>query len=402
MTRSDHNSEPADLSGLRIARIATVPMFFSTHLKDQLPAIGEAGAEIDVICSDGPQLKDIAWSPRLRSVTIEIPRSISPFADAKALVALWRQFRKGRYDIIHSTTPKAGLLSALAGWLARVPVRIHTFTGQPWVTLKGPKAWVAKASDRLIGRLSTRCFTDSNSQRQFLIDQGILKADKVTVLGEGSVAGVDTARFDLANFPKTEREEARRALGIDPGDLVFLFLGRICRDKGIFELFQALSDLRAQGYDPKLVLAGPIESSADDPVPLSAKSLEASGVIHLDFTSEPERYIALSDCLVLPSYREGFGSVVIEAAAMGRPAIGTDIYGLSDAIVNEETGILVPPQAVATLAAAMRKLIENPQMRADLGQSARDRARALFTSEALNEAVIADYAKAVRSRRSVP
>lgn len=381
-----------DLTGLKIARIATVPMFFATHLKDQLPAIAAAGAQVDVICSDGPQMSDIIWSDRLRPVLIEIPRSIAPRADLKALWALWRQFRIERYDIIHSTTPKAGLLSALAGWLARVPVRLHTFTGQPWITLHGPKAWVAKASDWLIGRLSTHCFTDSHSQMQFLIEHGILTGDTVDVLGKGSVAGVDTVRFDLARFPADYRATARAELGLATQDIAFLFLGRICKDKGIFELLEALKQLRHGGHTPRMIMAGPIEAAPGDPIPLTPKMLSDAGIIYVGYTTQPEHYIALADCLVLPSYREGFGSVVIEAAAMGIPSVGTDIYGLSDAIVEGETGLLVPPGQVAPLTQALEQMLIYPEQRRAMGHAAQTRARADFATQALSKVIIERYA----------
>jgi hypothetical protein len=184
-------------TGIRLARISTVPYFVVSQLAGQLDAIVRSGIEVTVITSDGPELsklKSSALPPRI--ITVEIARSISLVKDVRALWRLFCLFRRERFDIVHSTTPKAGLIAAVAGLFAGVPVRLHTFTGQPWVSLHGPLRWVARWSDSLIGRLNTQCYADSESQRKFLIEQGVISPQRVSVIGAGSVAGVDLERFN--------------------------------------------------------------------------------------------------------------------------------------------------------------------------------------------------------------
>lgn len=380
----------------RIARISTVPFFVVTQLKRQIEDIAQAGADVTIITSAGPELQNFAWSDHLRSLTIEIPRKFRPWQDVVALVRLVRAFRRGRFDIVHSTTPKAGVLSMIAARLAGVPIRLHTFTGQTWVTLNGPMYHMARLADRLIGRFATHCYADSHSQRAFLIANGILPAERIDVLGAGSLAGIDVSRFDLDRFPKETRSELRAQLGIAPETPLILFVGRICEDKGVGELLDALRQVRERGIKAELLLVGPFDARQQS---LSEDTVLAQpGVRHVDFTALPEQYMALADVLALPSYREGFGTVVIEAAAMGVPAVGSNIYGLSDAIVDGKTGKLVPARNVPELADALTKMLTSSEYRQAMAQAARARSLAQFDSRIVSAAVLEEYQRLVGNR----
>lgn len=382
------------LNNIRIARISTVAYFVATQLKAQVEQIADEGAEVVVVTSPGPELSRIAWRENLSCVKTEIPREFNPLRDAKALFELVRTFRSRRFHVVHSTTPKAGMLSAIAAWLCNVPVRLHTFTGQPWVTLSGPVAWAAKAADRLICRLNTHCYADSPSQRQFLIDAGIARPDKISVIGSGSLAGVDHVRFDPTRFSEDERRSIREELGIGPESRIVLFLGRICRDKGVVELLDAFDELHSTGQDAHLLLVGPFDERQDPKDRLAPTDILArANVHHVDYTSTPERYLAVADLLCLPSYREGFGTVIIEAAAMGVPSIGTQIYGVSDAIVDGVTGVLVPAQDSRSLAAALRRVLGSSELLDELGRAARTRSQAEFDARLLNDKIIGEYRK---------
>lgn len=371
------------LEGLRIARIATVPMFFSTHLRHQLTAIASAGATVTAISSSGAEQYDIPRADGLRTETIEISRSVSPLSDTFALWKLTRHFKRGGYDIVHSTTPKAGLLTAIAARIAGIPIRLHTFTGQQWVTQGWLMRLIGRVADALIVRLSTRCYADSPSQRRFLIDEGLANPDKIFVLGSGSVAGIDTGRFFPNRVTSDERSVRRAELGIATDAMVFLFLGRVNRDKGVQELISAYSFIQESAA--RLLIAGPVE---DDQLGLM---LQAAGADMLGFITRPEEIIPLADVLVLPSYREGFGSVVLEAAAMGVPAIGSAVYGLTDAIIDRTTGILVPPGDVQALAKAMMELSSNGALRRTLGNAASQRVEEQFSVSLLNALQIEEY-----------
>lgn len=219
------------LSGIRIARISTVPFFVATQLKQQVAMLGELGAHVTVLTSDGPGLEVLTKIRGIRCEVIEIPRAISPYRDLLALLRLFLFFRKNRTQIAHSTTPKAGLLTAIAAYLACVPVRLHTFTGQPWVNMHGIKGWLARTSDKLVGRLNTCCYADSVTQRQFLIDHQILSGEHLFVIGAGSLAGVDLQRFNPSRFSLADRLSMRSSLGIPKAASVLLFVGRITEEK---------------------------------------------------------------------------------------------------------------------------------------------------------------------------
>jgi glycosyltransferase involved in cell wall biosynthesis len=356
------------LLDVRIARISTVSFFVVTQLKNQIIMLGQLGARVSVVCSDGEELNLSIGSSNVNCVTIDIPRAISPWRDMLALFRLFFFFKRNRSHIAHSTTPKAGLLTALAAFIAGVPIRVHTFTGQPWVNMRGVKRWLTRSSDRLIAILNTRCYADSESQRRFLIDQRIVKSERVFVIGAGSIAGVDLKRFDRNRFSLDDCASMRVSLGIQDGALVLIFVGRITADKGVRELLRAFEMLKADAVNVHLILVGPFDMDSGFSGSISRGDIENIPDTHLiGFSECPERYLAIADVFCLPSYREGFGTVVIEAAAMGVPTVGSDIYGLSDAVVHGETGLLVPPRNVEELAKAIKQLLTDKLLHTKMG-----------------------------------
>lgn len=386
-------------TGIRLARVSTVPYFVVSQLSGQLDAIVRSGVDVTVISSDGPELGRLkSVELPLSIITVEIARSISMMKDIRALWRLFWIFRRERFDIVHSTNPKAGLLAAIAGRFAGVPVRLHTFTGQPWVSLQGPLRLVASWSDSLIGRFNTQCYADSESQRQFLVDQGVISPHQVSVIGAGSVAGVDLERFNAIRFSDRDRVQTRVKLGIPSDVPILLFVGRITADKGVRELLAAFHEMKQTGSRAHLVFVGPfdLERSAGNNV-TRAEIDDIRDTHMVGYTEQPEVYMAIADILCLPSYREGFGTVVIEAAAMSVPTVGTDIYGLSDAVVNGETGILVPPHDATSLKRALFSLLDDPVRCAAMGAASRCRAERLFDAKKVNESVIAEYHRMLSS-----
>ncbi|MFZ3018237.1 MAG: glycosyltransferase [Gallionella sp.] len=380
------------LSDIRIARISTVPFFVVAQLKHQIAALGAQGAQVTVVASDEPEMSLLDGLAGVRCVPIDIPRSISPWRDLQALIRLYLFFRREQIQIAHSTTPKAGLLTALAAFLAGVPIRLHTFTGQPWVTMYGVKRWLARASDKLIGKLNTRCYADSMSQRQFLISQDIVDESRLFVIGAGSLAGVDTRRFDRNRFTEENCAALRQSLGIPEEVSILLFVGRITADKGAHELLQAYSRIKAAGSAAHLVFVGRVDTESGVSGGITEDDIGRIFGAHLvAYTESPESYLAIADILCLPSYREGFGTVVIEAAAMGVPAVGTNIYGLSDAVEQGETGLLVLPRNVDELADALMLLLNDNSLRTRLGAAAKQRASALFDSGKVSALVVDEY-----------
>lgn len=380
------------LDGIRIARTATVPFFVVTQLKQQLAAIGDAGAEVLLVTSDGPELDALGKIDGVHCNPVEIPRAIAPMRDLLALVKLFRLFKRARIQITHSTTPKAGLLTAVAAYLANTSIRLHTFTGQPWVNMRGVKSWLARSSDKLIAILNTHCYADSPSQKDFLISQGIVAANKISVIGQGSLAGVDTQRFKRENFTSEQNTALRHKLAIPADASVALFLGRITIDKGVRELLQAFTAIKVRGSNVHLILVGPLDAASGVTGAIALSDIESVADTHwVDYTDQPEAYIAIADILCLPSYREGFGTVVIEAASMGVPTVGTAIYGLTDAVIQNETGLLVAPQNSDEFETALQTLLDDSARCKQMGQAALHRAHAVFDAQKVNQQVILEY-----------
>lgn len=394
-----NSPEEALLQGVQIARVSTTPFFVLTQLGDQIFAIAESGATVMVVTSSGPELSKLKRNSSIELVALEMRRYIAPWHDFCSLLRLWWFFKKHHILIAHSTTPKAGLLNAIASFLAGVPIRIHTYTGQPWLGMIGIRGWIARRSDWLIGRLNTCCYADSASQQNFLISRLVAEQDRLHVLGAGSLSGVDLLRFDRKRFSDDERDSLRQSLQIPRDADVILFVGRIIADKGVRELLGAFERLKGRGSLAHLVLVGPFDVDSGAGGVIAQNEINSIGDVHVVGYSEcPEKYMAVADILCLPSYREGFGTVVIEAGAMGLPTVASNIYGLTDAVLDGKTGILVPPRDVDSLWKALDSLLRNPALRAIMGAAARKRVCEQFDAEFVNELVIQEYSRHLKNK----
>ncbi len=381
MNQSRHN-RPAH----RLAIVATVPFALRVFMRPHLEAVASCYSVTAFCAGDAGQIMD-GLPPAVGFCSIPIRRKISLFSDAHALWRLVALFFRGNYDLVHSITPKAGLLAMCAAYLCRVSFRVHVFTGQVWVTKVGLSRCLLKTIDRLIAAMATHVLADSHSQRQFLVDEGVVPAEKIRVLADGSICGVDQQRF---RPNERVRFALRRELGLPQDSVVALFLGRLTRDKGVLDLAKAFVNIADDHQDLYLIIVGPDEEGLR-PVLQEIMSLLLERVRFVDMTSSPEDYMAGSDIFCLPSYREGFGSVIIEAAASGVPAVASNIYGLSDAVENGQTGILHRPGDIAEIGNAISLLSTNVQMRVEMGARARKRAVEKFSSERLVSAQMDFY-----------
>jgi glycosyltransferase involved in cell wall biosynthesis len=401
--RIDDHELKRQLKGVKICRISTVPFFIVSQLKGQVEYLRDIGMNVVLVSSEGPEWSMINTGQGLSVKIINIPRSLKPWKDFIALIRLTHFFLINRFDIVHSTTPKAGLLTAIAAFISGIPIRLHTFTGQPWVTLKGIMRWSSRLADKLIGVLNTKCYADSSSQAQFMVKEGILSSRKIAVVGQGSLAGVDMARFDPDNWSLSMKQQIKLSLSIASSSKIIIFVGRISPDKGIIELISAFNDLLNMNYDVDLLLVGPHDQDCGGKSSLDLNSARQCSKIHyIGYTECPERYLAISDIFCLPSYREGFGTVVIEAAAMGLPTVGTTIYGLIDAVVDGETGILVPPRDDRALLAALKRLLDHPDTLHAMEKAARVRCFEHFDAGIVNEKVAQEYLNVLRMKKMVP
>ena len=373
----------------KICLVTTTPLIVNFFLRAHFASLGRHyDLTLVVNTDDRSFLSDTGFSVTVVPVAIE--RQVSLFRDVLALIRLAGLFASQRYAAVHSVSPKAGLLAMLAAWIARVPVRIHVFQGEVWVTRKGIFRWFLKYLDRLVARLATHVLVVSRSERDFLVQESIIRSTNSRVLGDGSISGVDLKRF---RPDPAARAAVRRELGIGPDSTVFLFLGRMTRDKGVLDLAQAFASLAALHPAAVLLWVGPDEERMRSRIE-SICGAHAVNLRFVDYTRTPERYIAAGDALCLPSYREGFGVVIIEAAAAGIPATGSRIYGITDAIIHGETGLLHAPADPKDLAEKMGMLLEDPALRERLGARARQRAVNQFSQERLTQALL-DYYREV-------
>lgn len=326
-----------------------------------------------------------------KSICIE--RRPSILKDLKALGKLRRYFKEQNFDSVQSQASKPSLLMAIAAKQARVPVRIRIFTGQIWCNMTGIKRWFYKCIDRITVRLNTHLLADGKPQMEYLIEQGIVKRDKIKVLGNGSICGVDASKF---NPTEEVKSEVRMELGYSDDNVVFVFLGRLKREKGIKEILSAFNNLLEEYSYARLLLIGHDEEKCHDWIVDYPNIQDGHNVIFYGFTKEPFRLLQAGDVYLLPSYREGFGMSVLEASCMKLPVICSDTYGMADTFVNGVTGLKCKVKDDATLFDCMKKLYGDKNLRETMGRAGRARVEELFPKQLVTNAWLQFYKDTVR------
>lgn len=353
---------------IKIVRSATVPTSIDTFCNGLLRELREQeGYEVVVVSSPGEEMGRIADREGVRTVAVAMERRISPLRDLRSLIGLVRAFRRERPVMVHSITPKAGMLSMMAAWVCRVPVRLHTFTGLVFPTATGLKRRVLMMTDRLTCACATHIVPEGEGVLNDLASNGITRKP-LRVLGHGNVRGIDLERFDR-HLP--EVEEAARGLRRQ-GVFTFLFIGRLVGDKGINELVEAFSALARERGGVRLVLVGRFEQELDPLAEATVREIHDNPAIEaVGQQSDVRPWLAASDAFVFPSYREGFPNVVIEAGAMDIPSIVTDINGSREIIREGENGTIIPTRDSASLLAAMRRFIDDPAATRRMAENSR-------------------------------
>lgn len=372
----------------KICFVVAISGTASAFLADHIAALSK---EYDVYLAGNIKNKDEVDMLALTGWHhMEIERGISLWRDLKAVWQAYCYFRKMKFDVVHSVTPKAGLVTALAGWLAGIPHRMHIFTGQVWATRKGMMRCLLKSLDKVISGLDNHILVDGKSQRAFLVKEGILKDGQAEVFGHGSISGVNSIRF----APNDEARQAIRGeVGIKDGVLCYIFLGRLNHDKGIGELYEAYNRLAAEVNDVFLLLVGSDEENYIAKLPQYSNIRAGKNFYFYGPTPQPEKVLNAGDVFVLPTYREGFGTSVLEAACIGLPCISTDAYGVADAYVDGETGLRSYVGDADSLYDCMKKMHDDAEMRIDMGKRSRDRVLSDFNGATLTKYWVEFYHK---------
>lgn len=341
---------------LKIIRTTTVPGSLNNFCRGLLAELQEEGYEVVAVSSPGEALHELEEREGVRVHAVPMERHISPLKDLKSLLGLIRVFRKERPAMVHSMTPKAGLLSMMAAWFCHVPVRVHTFTGLVFPTATGLKQKILILTDCLTCACATHIVPEGEGVKNDLINYHITKKP-LKVLGHGNVRGIDLRHYD-PSLPEVQTAAAKIR---KPGIFTFIFIGRLVRDKGINELVEAFRRLNMEYSDTRMILVGRQESDLD---PLDRYTLDEidrnPSIEAVGEQKDVRSWLAASDAFVFPSHREGFPNVVIEAGAMGLPSIVTDINGSREIILHSQNGIVIPPNDAGALLAAMTAFLRRP------------------------------------------
>lgn len=364
----------------KICFVIAIPITAQSFLRDHIAALNEM---YDIyLVGDIKNVQEVSMLQLKGWHHIDIERNISSWKDLKAVWQAWRYFRKMRFDAVHSVTPKAGVVCALAGKLAGIKHRTHIFTGQVWATEKGIMRYLLKAIDKIIVLCDNHILVDGKSQRAFLIKEGIIHEGQAEVFGKGSISGVNSIRFK-PNFE--DRILIRKSIGIQDNVMTFIFLGRLNHDKGIGELFDAFNSLVSEVDNTFLLVVGRDEEGYINTLPKYKNIIKGKNFHYYGSTNEPEKVLNAGDVFVLPTYREGFGSSVLEAACIGLPSICSDAYGVQDAFIENETGIKCHVGDAKSLHKCMKYMYEHPEEAKRMGNNSRKRALSDFNGSVLTQ-----------------
>lgn len=325
--------------------------------------------------------------------SIPIVRRPNLKEDLKALKMLISYFKEMKFTCVHSMTKKASLLTTIAGRISKIPYRLHHFTGQMWVTMKGIRKFFYKHIDTFIVWNDTHMLVDGFAQMEFLEKTSILKKGEGTVLGNGSICGININRFS----PNAKiREELRLEWGLSNDAVVYVFLGRLKREKGIHELLEAFNQFVMKSKNAILLLVGHDEERCMDSITDYSNLRLGENLIYYGYTPRPEDMYRAADVYVLPTYREGFGLSILEASSSGLPVITTDVYGVRDSIVDNNTGLRCKVYDVETLVQCMEYLYDNPAERQRLGVNGIKYVHEKFATEIVCNAWLDYYMKVVK------
>jgi len=380
----------------KLIRITTVPISFKVLLKGQLRFMASNGFDVKGVSSEGEELREVHENEGIVMEAINMSRKITPFQDLKSLWEMWNFLRKEKPQIVHTHTPKAGIIGMLAARLAGVPHRLHTVAGLPLMEATGIKRKILNFVEKLTYSSATRVYPNSKGLYDFILQNNFTQSNKLKIIANGSSNGINTIFFNPEQVTETERVTLREKLNIQPDDFVFVFVGRIVSDKGINELIKAFSELQTAENNEltgiKLLLVGGLESDLD---PLNPETIaeinQNKDIISAGFQQDVRPFFAISDALAFPSYREGFPNVVMQAGAMGLPSIVSDINGCNEIIVEGENGLIIPSKNVEKLKEKMLTLARDKNLYIKLKENSRRMIENRYEQSVVWKALLEEY-----------
>jgi glycosyltransferase involved in cell wall biosynthesis len=356
----------------KLIRITTIPLSLEKLLEGQLTYMSQY-YEVTAVAAEKERLKKYGEKNKVNTFWVEMTRAITPVKDLKAVWKLYNFFKKEKPEIVHTHTPKAGIVGMLAAKLAGVPLRLHTVAGLPLMETTGTKRKILDQVEKFTYKLVTKVFPNSRGLKEIILKEGFAEENKLKVLGKGSSNGIDTKYFDPSSFKEDQKKNKRQSLSIPQDDFVFIFIGRLVSEKGINELVDSFKKLQKKNQNISLLLVGPFEKELD---PLRQETFNSiknhEKIITTGYQEDVRPYFAIANALAFPSYREGFPNVVMQAGAMNLPAIVSDINGCNEIIVEGINGVIIPVKDTSALFSAMELFVENMNYTNRLSANARD------------------------------
>lgn len=375
----------------KLIRITTVPVSLKILLKGQHQFMSEY-FDVVGIASSGKELQEVAQNEGIRVISVQMTRKITPFKDIKAVWGLYRILMKEKPSIVHTHTPKAGIVGMLAAKMAGVPIRLHTVAGLPLMEATGLKRKVLDFVEKLTYSSATKVYPNSKGLHNFILKNNYTSADKLKVIGQGSSNGIDTNFFSSEQISIEQQNQLKETLNINSNDFVFIFVGRLVSDKGINELVEAFKKINNNYTEVKLLLVGPLEAELDSLQKDTLEEIDNNlSIIGVGYQEDVRPYFAIADALVFPSYREGFPNVVMQAGAMGLPSIVSDINGCNEIVVENQNGIIIPVKDKEALYNAMRRFLDDTAFRDQLQQKARFMIKSRYEQRVVWEAILQEY-----------
>lgn len=373
-----------------LIRITTVPMAFKVLLARQPKFMSENGFNVIMISADGKEVEDLKKEEGCKHIIVPMTRRITPLRDLISFFKLRRILKKYRPDIVHTHTPKAGLLGMLAAKSTGVKIRIHTVGGLPLIIETGFKRRLLMFTEKLTYFGATEVWPNSRSMMNFIIDEKLAKPEKLAVIDNGSTNGIDLKKFSKQNLSEETKKKIEASLPVVNG-LKILCVGRMVKDKGIEELVTVFEKLR-QHYLLQLILAGPFEPHLD---PLSPQTLDIiinnPAITHINWSDSIEYYMDLADIFVHPSHREGFPNVILQAGAMHLPVICSNIPGNADIIQDEKTGLMFEVKNEDDLYKKLMFAIENKEKTEKIAQALFEEVTQLYNRKKIHEVILDTY-----------